>query len=140
MKISALQPTEQKLYQAALQARELAYAPYSRFAVGAAVLTNDGRIFSGCNVENASYGLSICAERCALFSAVAAGYRSFAALCVVGEAPQPLSPCGACRQVMAEFGLERVILANTEGQAALYRGADLLPYAFSLEAASHGGE
>jgi cytidine deaminase len=101
-----------ELVAAAWQARESAYAPYSKFAVGAALLTVDGRIFSGCNVENLSYGLTQCAERTAICSAVAAGVRNFAMLAVVADTAVPISPCGACRQVMAEFGVPRVILAN----------------------------
>jgi cytidine deaminase len=100
------------LVQAAWQARERAYAPYSRFAVGAALLATDGRVFTGCNVENLSYGLTQCAERTAICSAVAAGAREFSLLAVVADTSVPISPCGACRQVMAEFGVPRVILAN----------------------------
>lgn len=100
------------LVAAAWQAREAAYAPYSHFAVGAALLTVDGRVFTGCNVENLSYGLTQCAERTAICSAVAAGAREFTMLAVVGDTAVPISPCGACRQVMAEFGVPRVILAN----------------------------
>jgi len=101
-----------ELVAAAWQARESAYAPYSHFAVGAALLTADGRIFTGCNVENLSYGLTQCAERTAICSAVAAGVREFATLAVVADTAVPISPCGACRQVMAEFGVPQVILAN----------------------------
>jgi cytidine deaminase len=101
-----------ELVAAAWQARESAYAPYSHFAVGAALLTADGRIFTGCNVENLSYGLTQCAERTAICSAVAAGVGDFAMLAVVADTAVPISPCGACRQVMAEFGVPRVILAN----------------------------
>ena len=101
-----------ELVAAAWKAREAAYAPYSQFAVGAALLAAGGRIFTGCNVENLSYGLTQCAERTAICSAVAAGVREFAALAVVADTAVPVSPCGACRQVMAEFGVPRVILAN----------------------------
>lgn len=102
----------EELVIAAWQARESAYAPYSRFTVGAAVMTNDGRIFTGCNVENLSYGLTMCAERVAIGAAVAAGARNFRMIAVVADTAVPISPCGACRQVMAEFGVPRVILAN----------------------------
>jgi cytidine deaminase len=98
--------------KAAWQARERAYAPYSNFAVGAALLAADGRIFSGCNVENISYGLTMCAERVAIGAALAAGARDFVAMAVVADTAVPISPCGACRQVMAEFGVPRVLLAN----------------------------
>lgn len=100
------------LVAVAWQARNMAYAPYSSFHVGAAVLAADGRIFSGCNVENISFGLSNCAERVAIGTAVAAGTRSFLAVAVVADTAVPISPCGACRQVMAEFGVPLVILVN----------------------------
>ena len=101
-----------KLVEAAWQARESAYAPYSQFPVGAALLAVDGRIFSGCNVENISYGLTNCAERVAIGAAVAAGVRQFLAVAVVADTAVPISPCGACRQVLAEFGVPLVVLAN----------------------------
>lgn len=100
------------LIEAAWLAREQAHAPYSGFSVGAAVLAADGRIFVGCNVENLSYGLTMCAERVAIGAAVAAGAKSFMAIVVVADTAVPISPCGACRQVMAEFSVPRVILAN----------------------------
>ena len=100
------------LVEAAWAAREHAYAPYSNFPVGAALLVEDGRIFAGCNVENLSYGLTNCAERVAIGAAVAAGARGFLAVVVVAETKEPISPCGACRQVLAEFNVPRVMLAN----------------------------
>lgn len=98
----------QELIDRALAVREQAYAPYSRFAVGAAVLTDRGELFAGCNVENASYGLTICAERNAIFQAVSAGQRQLLAIAVV--ASQGVTPCGACRQVLAEFAEDMPIL------------------------------
>lgn len=120
-----------KLLQKALKARENAYAPYSKFKVGAAVLTRDGDIFTGCNIENSSYGLTICAERNAIFQAVGAGEQDILCLCVVADTTNPVSPCGACRQVMAEFGIEWVIMANCAGKTKTVPLADLLPYGFS---------
>jgi cytidine deaminase len=120
----------------ARSARAMAYAPYSRFLVGAVVQTRDGRQFSGCNVENASYGLCNCAERTALFSAMAAGCRpgDFAALAVIADTPDPVSPCGACRQVMAELcdGDMPVLLANLDGSTQQTSVAALLPGSFKL--------
>jgi cytidine deaminase len=101
-----------QLVEHAWAAREHAYAPYSDFAVGAAVLAADGRVFGGCNVENLSFGLTNCAERVAIGAAVAAGVRDFVGVVVVADTALPISPCGACRQVMAEFGIPRVLLAN----------------------------
>lgn len=128
--------TDDALIEAARQARDNAYAPYSRFRVGAALLAADGRVFAGCNVENAAYGLCNCAERTAFFTAVAAGVAAggFVRLAVVGDTGQPISPCGACRQVMVELGgggLE-VLLANLAGLRERTSAAALLPGAFSL--------
>lgn len=122
----------EQLVQAALDAGQRAYAPYSQFRVGAALLISDGRTFVGCNVENASYGLTICAERSALFSAVAAGAREFVAIAVYTPTSKPTPPCGACRQVLWEFAPEiRVFLACQSGEVVEHRLADLLPCAFS---------
>ena len=123
---------DKELLEAALAARERAYAPYSKFLVGAAVRAESGKIYTGCNVENASYGLTVCAERNALFSAVGAGERKFTALCVVGDTQEPISPCGACRQVMAEFKVPCIILANLKGDVKEYTLEELLPYGFTL--------
>ena len=123
---------DKDLVQAALEAREHAYAPYSHFRVGAALLTRSGRVFTGVNVENASYGLSVCAERVAAFNAVAAGEREFEAIAVVTG--NGVMPCGACRQVLAEFGPDmRIIVADAEGNSRTYRLPDLLPGRFTPE-------
>jgi cytidine deaminase len=119
-----------ELVASAWQARDMAYAPYSQFFVGAALLAADGRTFVGCNVENISYGLTNCAERVAIGAAVAAGVRKFAAVAVVADTGVPISPCGACRQVLAEFGVPRVILAN-HTQRLEFRLEELLPRASS---------
>ncbi len=103
---------DERLVRAAAQARRNAYAPYSRFRVGAAVLTQDGSVFTGANVENASYGLSHCAERVAIHKAVSEGHRTITTVAVVVVGEEPAMPCGACRQVMAEFGVHRVIVAT----------------------------
>ncbi|OZB58062.1 MAG: cytidine deaminase [Lysobacterales bacterium 14-68-21] len=125
-----------ELLQDARDARSHAYAPYSRFQVGAVVLTRDGRRFRGCNVENAAYGLCNCAERTALFSAIAAGCRpgDFAGLAVVADTPEPVSPCGACRQVMAELcdHAMPVLLGHLGDRVRHATVAELLPYSFSL--------
>ena len=117
----------QILIDAAIAARLRAYAPYSNFQVGAAVLAADGRIFTGCNVENLSYGLTICAERNAIFAAVAAGIREFSAIAIVADTRQPISPCGACRQVMAEFGDFTIVSANLESATFVSTVEALLP-------------
>jgi len=115
-------------------ARELAYTPYSNFKVGAALECRDGRIFRGCNVENASYGLCNCAERTALFSAIASGYQpgDFTALAVIGDTDGPIAPCGACRQVILELGGNDlpVVLTNLKGDLHETTAAGQLPNAF----------
>jgi len=122
---------EEKLIAAARQAREFAHAPYSRFRVGAAVRTKAGRIFSGCNIENASYGLTLCAERVAIFKAVSEGEREFDSIAVVADTEQLTPPCGACRQIIWEFcGDIPVILANLKGKIERERAGKLLPRPF----------
>ncbi len=116
------------LIDEAWNARANAYAPYSSFQVGAALLSADGRVFHGCNVENLSYGLTNCAERVAIGSAVAAGITRFLAVAVVADTEVPISPCGACRQVLAEFGVPVVILANRNGHVE-FSLEELLPRA-----------
>jgi cytidine deaminase len=118
------------LLDLAARARGAAYVPYSHFAVGAALRAEDGTIYTGCNVENASYGLTICAERNAVAHAVAEGARRFDAVAVVTE--NGVTPCGACRQVLAEFGPEMtVVVSDAAGNCTLYPMADLLPAAFT---------
>lgn len=119
-----------ELVMAAVAVREKAHAPYSAYRVGAAVLTSDGRIFVGCNVENSSYGLSVCAERHALAAAVAAGCRDLVGIAVVTGSSPPAAPCGACRQVLAEFGNLEVVQANLEGERRVSTVHELLPDAF----------
>jgi cytidine deaminase len=112
--------------------RQRAYAPYSRFEVGAALLGRSGKVYEGCNVENVSYGLSICAERAAVFKAVSEGEREFEALAVVTSTGGP--PCGACRQVLAEFNVQMPVhVADVEGQYRTFTVAELLPEAFLPE-------
>lgn len=106
-----------RLVRAAAQARKSAYAPYSRFRVGAAVLTEDGSVYTGANIENASYGLSHCAERVAIHKAVSEGHRKIDTVAVVVNGEEPAMPCGACRQVMAEFGVRKVIVATPGGKS-----------------------
>ena len=120
--------TTEELIAAAWQARDKAYAPYSSFQVGAALLASNGQVFPGCNVENISYGLTNCAERVAIGTAVAAGVQNFDKLVVVADTAEPISPCGACRQVLAEFGVKTVVLANTAGSIE-FSLEELLPRA-----------
>ena len=122
------------LIACARKAAESAYAPYSRYHVGAAVVGEDDRVFFGANVENSSYGLSLCAERSAIASAVANGARRIKAMVVFTEASPPATPCGACRQWIIELGgpETEVICANPAGELRRFRAADLLPEAFRL--------
>lgn len=121
----------QKLIDAASKARECAYAPYSQFKVGAALMTSDGLIFSGANVENASYGLTVCAERVAVFNAVTKCRQDIVALAVVTDTENLAFPCGACRQVLVEFGPDiKVVIANTKGRYLETTAEKLLPHAF----------
>ncbi len=119
----------ERLLKAAMTARASAYAPYSRFQVGAAVLAG-GEVFAGCNVENASFGLTICAERVAVFAAVAAGPRRIEAVAVAGDPARPTAPCGACRQVLHEFGPEMAVILHSGGKPIVQSLASLLPQAF----------
>lgn len=123
---------DEQLYEVAINARENAYAPYSNFKVGAAVRTSDGKIYQGCNVENASYGISCCAERVAIFNAISAGAKKISEICIVGDTQKPISPCGSCRQVIYEFKIENIYLTNCKGHCLKISYKDLLPYAFEL--------
>lgn len=125
------QPDYAALTAAAAAARSLAYAPYSRFLVGAAALTASGRIFPGGNIENAAYPMTVCAERVALFSAYAAGEREIVALAVVTDTDDVASPCGACRQVIFELAPRAtLVLANLAGRQLLTTPQELLPHGF----------
>ena len=119
------------LVEAALKARGNAHAPFSRFRVGAALEDAEGRVFTGCNVENATYGLTVCAERVAVFKAISEGARKFRRIAVVADTESPTPPCGACRQILWEFcGDIEVVLANPRGASETLRLGDLLPRPF----------
>lgn len=123
--------SEEKLIAAARAARENAHAPYSNFRVGAAVQAKSGRIFTGCNVENASYGLTCCAERVAIFKAISEGERGFDTIAVVTDTETLTPPCGACRQIIWEFcGDVEVVMANLKGKVERERAGTLLPRPF----------
>lgn len=120
-----------RLLEAALESRKHAHAPYSKFLVGAAVETADGRIYTGCNIENSTYGLTMCAERVAVYKAVSEGARKFTRAAVAADTDVLTPPCGSCRQILWEFcGNVEVTLVNLEGKTELYRMSDLLPRAF----------
>jgi cytidine deaminase len=127
--------TTEELIKHALEARNRAYVPYSNFPVGAALLTETGKVYLGCNIENAAYSLCNCAERTALFKAWSEGEHAFKAIAVVADTPQPVSPCGACRQVMSELcGPDtKVILTNLAGDVMETTVDALLPGAFTKE-------
>ena len=130
------QALQGELLAAAREAQAAAYAPYSNFAVGAAVLLSDGTIYQGCNVENASFGLTVCAERVAVFNAISDGRMDIAAIAVITSAPKMCKPCGACRQVIAEFSQADnpivIISAQTLGETETETITDLLPDTFNL--------
>lgn len=124
---------KQELITLASQMLDKAYVPYSHFSVGAALLTTDGEIYSGCNIENSSYGLTNCAERTAIFKAVSEGHQTIDYLVVTGHTDDPIAPCGACRQVISEFAASpetKVLLTNQKGDYTETTVADLLPGAF----------
>ncbi len=124
-----------RLIEAAKMARERAYVPYSKFKVGAALLTQEGKIYHGCNIENAAYSMCNCAERTALFKAYSEGDKLFKILCVVADTKRPVPPCGACRQVIAELCSAdmKIILTNLQGDIEETTVKKLLPGAFSAE-------
>ncbi|HEQ3966484.1 TPA: cytidine deaminase [Streptococcus pyogenes] len=121
------------LVSCAVQASEYAYVPYSHFPVGAALKTKDGTIYTGCNIENVSFGLTNCGERTAIFKAISDGHKELVEIAIYGETMQPVSPCGACRQVMAEFfdPSSLVTLIAKNGQTVEMTAGDLLPYSFT---------
>jgi cytidine deaminase len=129
--LEVLPLNDQELIAAARKARDAAYVPYSRFPVGAAIVTDEGKLYTGCNIENSSFGLTNCAERTAIFKAVSEGHKHFTTIAVVAETDGPVSPCGACRQVMSEFAPDaRVLLTNLKGDVLVTSVRDLLPGAF----------
>jgi len=129
---SAAMISDDELIAQAKDARRWAHAPYSNFSVGAALLSSDGRVFTGCNVENSTYGLSMCAERVAIFKAISEGAHEIARVAVVTDHDNIAPPCGCCRQMIWEFASDEteVILANLSGDVRRYRIRDLLPEAF----------
>lgn len=125
----------ERLVIEAKKGRDMAYVPYSKFAVGAALLTTEGEVYRGCNIENAAYSMCNCGERTAFFNAISAGYHDFRALAVIADSDRPVPPCGACRQVMAEFCVPdmTVYLASMNGRVEETTVAELLPGAFVAE-------
>lgn len=122
---------EQNLIEKAIKARLRAYAPYSNFRVGAAVLTIDGSVYTGCNIENASYGLTLCAERVAIFKAVSDGKHDIKTVVIAADTSGPVVPCGACLQVMAEFNVKEIVMVNLSGNKINMSLKEMLPLAFT---------
>ncbi|SNZ10301.1 cytidine deaminase [Terribacillus aidingensis] len=124
--------TKDELISLAKQARERAYIPYSKFGVGAAVLTKSGNVYQGCNIENAAYPVTCCAERTAIFQAIANGEKEFAEIAVVANTERPVPPCGSCRQVMAEFFTPEAVIhiSNMHGNSKSITMEELLPFSF----------
>jgi len=133
---------KEKMFKAAVEAKKNAYVPYSKFPLGAAVLTEDGSIYSGANIENASYSLTNCAERSAIFTAVSQGERKIEALLIVSPTEDPVTPCGACRQVIEEFadGEIDVIMMTEDGKELSMTSTELLPGAFSVSSMEKNNE
>ena len=124
---------DQELYDMGVEAMQKSYSPYSKYKVGAAVLTKCGKVFKGCNVENSSYGATICGERTAIVKAVSEGYRDFEAIAVCGSDDVPSFPCGICRQFIFEFGSDiRIIMLDENKQMITYKISELLPKGFRL--------
>ncbi len=132
MTILGLKQDESSMFDMAIKARDKAYSPYSNFKVGAVVKSTDGDLFTGCNIENASYSLSLCAERVAIFKAISEG-KKIKELLVVADTKEPVVPCGACLQVIQEFDIKTVVLANTKGDINTLTLKKLLPFSFSGE-------
>jgi len=128
---TTLSPEQEELLSAAREARTRAYAPYSDFAVGAALDVGDGHVFFGSNVENASYGLTICAERSAVSAAISGGYREFDSIAIAGPDDVDTAPCGACRQVLAEFNPQMQVIFTTRDGAMVTTLSELLPHSFN---------
>lgn len=127
--------SEMRLWETAKASREHAHAPYSGFKVGCALETADGRIIGGCNVESASYGLTVCAERIAIFKSVSEGVKTFVRVCIVADTERPTTPCGACRQLLWEFcGDAEVLMGNLNGIILRKRMSELLPIPFDKRA------
>lgn len=122
-----------QLYEMALKAKEYAYSPYSNFKVGAAVLTNDGMVFLGNNIENASYGATICAERVAIFKAISEAKKNIVKLAIASDTNDLTYPCGICRQVISEFMPDGEIILGSENEIKVYKVSELLPHAFELK-------
>ena len=126
-----MKPTDAELIRAAFKARSFAYTPYSHFKVGAALLAKNGMVYTGCNIENAAYGATICAERTAIFKAVSEGHRDFDTIVIAGRSDDYCVPCGTCRQVMMEFAPDlTVICLNKKGESRKFALKELLPYGF----------
>ncbi len=126
--------TISELVRRAVETREMAYAPYSKFKVGAAVMADNGEVYTGVNVENSSYGLTNCGERTAIFTAVTNGMKKIIAIAIVADTEEPVSPCGACRQVIYEFSDKDtiIILSNLKGDRMIFGVEEILPYGFKL--------
>ena len=123
-----------ELVDLAQKAKEYAYVPYSNFRVGAALLTSDDKVYTGCNIENASFGGTNCAERTALFKAISEGHRDFKMIAITSDSDNLTFPCGICRQVLSEFGLNmEIIVANKKGEYKVFKLSELLPFAFTQE-------
>lgn len=125
-----------KLIESAVDSRKYSYSPYSNFKVGASILVDDLKIFSGCNIENSSYGASNCAERTAIFNAVSHGYKSIHAICIVGSFDDYTYPCGICRQVMIEFSNNEdipVIIGKSKEDYIVYKLSDIIPFKFNKD-------